>query len=119
MTDRKAEAAAVAQAVDKLILGGKAFPRRLKPCRFDSLYGAAEAAPFQNKDFFVNLRQKPFQNEDFFINLRRQPFQKKDFFISLGQQRLLHFIVRCLRVILGRVRIVPRSCLENPPREND
>ena len=32
----------------------KAFPRRLKPGWFDSLYGAAEAAPFQNSEFVID-----------------------------------------------------------------
>ena len=44
------------QTADKVIVQLKAFPRRLKPCWFDSLYGAAEAAPFQNGEFVIDLR---------------------------------------------------------------
>ncbi len=40
----------------KVIVQLEAFPRRLKPCWFDSFYGAAEAAPFQNNEFVIDLR---------------------------------------------------------------
>jgi len=44
------------QTADKVTVQLEAFPRRLKPRRFDSLYGAAEAAPLQNGEFVIDLR---------------------------------------------------------------
>jgi hypothetical protein len=49
------ERAKAEEAAEKVDFRSEAFPQRLKPDSFFITYGAAEAAPFQNGDYFSTL----------------------------------------------------------------